>query len=121
MEPMNKLRSDLEGKGRTRAQFAAFGGLAFMALQWGFLARLTWWEYSWDLMEPVTYFITTGNGIAFMIYYIVTRQDFEYASAFESTHVKALHKLAKRKGLDVNTYNKNIVKLKELEDELQRL
>jgi hypothetical protein len=23
-----------------------------MSVQFGILARLTWWEYSWDIMEP---------------------------------------------------------------------
>ena len=27
-------------------------GLGLMSVQFGILARLTWWEYSWDIMEP---------------------------------------------------------------------
>ncbi|XP_078658847.1 calcium uniporter protein, mitochondrial-like [Branchiostoma floridae x Branchiostoma belcheri] len=45
-----------------------------MALQFGVLARLTWWEYSWDIMEPVTYFITYGTAMAAYAYFAVTRQ-----------------------------------------------
>lgn len=43
--------------------FTFLPALGFMTLQYGFLARLTWWEYSWDLMEPVTYFIGSFNQI----------------------------------------------------------
>ncbi len=45
-----------------------------MGLQFGLLARLTWWEYSWDIMEPVTYFVGYGTTMAMYAYYVVTRQ-----------------------------------------------
>ena len=31
-----------------------FPGLAALCVQWGLMARLTWWEYSWDVMEPIS-------------------------------------------------------------------
>lgn len=49
-------------------------GLGAMGLQFGLLARLTWWEYSWDIMEPVTYFVGYGTSMAMYAYYVVTRQ-----------------------------------------------
>ena len=51
-----------------------WGGLAFMSTQFGVLARLTWWEYSWDIMEPVTYFVTTGTAIICYGYFLLTQQ-----------------------------------------------
>lgn len=45
-----------------------------MALQFGFLARLTWWEYSWDIMEPVTYFVTYAGSMLFYAYFVLTRE-----------------------------------------------
>lgn len=35
-----------------------FGGLFLLSAQMGFVARLTWFEYSWDIMEPVTWMLT---------------------------------------------------------------
>ena len=45
-----------------------------MGVQFGALARLTWWEYSWDIMEPITYFVTYGTSIAAFAYYVLTKQ-----------------------------------------------
>ena len=53
-------------------------GLSLMGIQFGFLARLTWWEYSWDVMEPVTYFVTYGTVMGMYAYYCVTRQEYEF-------------------------------------------
>jgi len=45
-----------------------------MSVQFGILARLTWWEYSWDIMEPVTYFVTYGTVMATYAYYVLTKE-----------------------------------------------
>ena len=49
-------------------------GLGLMGFQFGLLARLTWFEYSWDIMEPVTYFVTYGTTIAMFAYYVITKE-----------------------------------------------
>jgi len=49
-------------------------GLGLMSVQFGILARLTWWEYSWDIMEPVTYFVTYGTAMACYAYFVMTKQ-----------------------------------------------
>ena len=63
---MKELKPYLELNDKLREQVAKktlltqYGILGAMCLQAGVLARLTWFEYSWDIMEPVTYFITYG-------------------------------------------------------------
>ena len=49
-----------------------------MSVQFGVLARLTWWEYSWDIMEPVTYFVTYGTAIIAYSYFVLTKQEYMY-------------------------------------------
>ena len=39
-----------------------WAGLASVMAVWGVCFRLTFWELSWDVMEPVTYFIGSGTG-----------------------------------------------------------
>jgi len=34
----------------------AYSGFAVLAAQTAFFARLTYWELSWDVMEPIAYF-----------------------------------------------------------------
>ena len=71
---MEAVKTELDKKAAQRANVMVWGGLAFMAVQFGFLARLTWWEYSWDIMEPVTYFVGYGTALIMYAYYVVTRQ-----------------------------------------------
>lgn len=69
-----QLKSDIALKSKKRTNAITWLGLSMMGLQFGLLARLTWWEYSWDIMEPVTYFVGYGSAIAMFAYYILTRQ-----------------------------------------------
>lgn len=57
-----------------KTSYLTWVGLGLMGVQFGVLARLTWWEYSWDIMEPVTYFVTYGTAMAAYAYYCLTKQ-----------------------------------------------
>ena len=61
-------------KSEKRTNVMVWMGLGYMAVQFGVLARLTWWEYSWDIMEPVTYFVTYGTAMAAYAYFALTRE-----------------------------------------------
>ena len=61
-------------KAEKRTNRLTWLGLGLMGLQFGLLARLTWFEYSWDIMEPVTYFVGYGSAVAMFGYYILTKQ-----------------------------------------------
>ena len=67
-----------------------------MSIQFGILARLTWWEYSWDIMEPVTYFVTYGTAIAGYAYFVMTRQEFLYQEAKDRQSLVTFHKKASK-------------------------
>lgn len=64
----------LEQQSGRRANVLTWVGLGLMSVQFGVLARLTWWEYSWDIMEPVTYFVTYGTAMACYAYFVLTKQ-----------------------------------------------
>ena len=64
LEPLEQQRQEIIRHAAERTSLLTWAGLGLMATQFGILARLTWWEYSWDIMEPVTYFVTYGTAIA---------------------------------------------------------
>lgn len=103
-------------------------GLGLMGVQFGVLARLTWWEYSWDIMEPVTYFVTYGTAMAAYAYFVLTKQvililfvfffllvnlisiyyffqEYFLPEVKDRQHLLILHKQARKLGLDVEKYN----------------
>lgn len=48
--------------------------LLLMGFQAGFLSYLTFIEYSWDIMEPITYFVTYCANIYAFLYYLMHKK-----------------------------------------------
>lgn len=66
-------KAELSAQADRKTNIMTWVGLGLMSVQFGILARLTWWEYSWDIMEPVTYFVTYGTAMAMYAYYCITK------------------------------------------------
>ncbi|KAL2082979.1 hypothetical protein ACEWY4_020752 [Coilia grayii] len=121
IRPLEKVKEELGRKAERRTTWVMWGGMAYMATQFGILARLTWWEYSWDIMEPVTYFITYGTAMAMYAYYVLTRQEYVYPDARDRQYLLFFHKGAKRTRFDIEKYNKLKADIAEAELDLKRL
>ena len=65
-------------------------GVFGMTVVWGMLARLTWWEYSWDVMEPCTFFVTYGGAILCYSYYLGTKTNPDYDDVSKTTRVSVV-------------------------------
>ncbi|XP_070544249.1 calcium uniporter protein, mitochondrial-like [Ptychodera flava] len=121
IEPYEQLKKELDMKAARRTNILVWGGLAYMSFQFGFLARLTWWEYSWDIMEPVTYFVGYGTAICFYAYYVLTRQEYTFEGAHDRQYLITFHKGAKKKQLNLADYNKLRDQIVKAEYDLERL
>ncbi|XP_036618351.1 calcium uniporter regulatory subunit MCUb, mitochondrial [Trichosurus vulpecula] len=121
LQPLEELKAKIEAGSEAKTNRLLWTGLALMSTQGGILAWLTWWVYSWDIMEPVTYFITFGSSMTFFAYFLLTRQDYTYSLIKNRQFLYFFHKRLKKKDFDVQQYNKLKEDLEEAEESLQRL
>ncbi|CAH3168335.1 unnamed protein product [Porites lobata] len=121
LKPLEDLKTEIDHRSAQRTTAVVWGGLGFMAFQFGLLARLTWWEYSWDIMEPVTYFVGYGTAMAAYAYFVLTRQEFLYPDARDRQFLLFFHKFSKRKSLDVRRYNDIKNSIAKIEEDLKVL
>merc|ERR1719373_60651 len=121
MKPFFEANDLLVAKVEAKTKAMQYGILAYMVFQWSALARLTWWEYSWDIMEPVTYFITYGTSIAGYAYFLLTRQEYLYPDAADRQRLMIFHKKAKKHRWDVEKYNKIKQDINHVETDLRKL
>ena len=92
-----------------------------MGFQFGFLARLVWWDYSWDIMEPVTYFVTYGTAIIMYCYFVCVKSDYNFESARDRWNLRSFHKIARRQGFDTERYSAIAEQMNEIEENLRQL
>ncbi|CAD5211706.1 unnamed protein product [Bursaphelenchus okinawaensis] len=121
LKPMEKIRKQIENECELYSKKVLWGGLIAMGVQTGIFARLTWIDYSWDIVEPCTYFATFSTVIATFGYYIHTKQSFEYPSAEQRVFTQQFHKRAKKQKFDITEYNNLKTLQHEIKADLKRL
>uniref|UniRef100_A0A665U3Y3 Calcium uniporter protein n=1 Tax=Echeneis naucrates TaxID=173247 RepID=A0A665U3Y3_ECHNA len=72
--PLETVKVKLAKEAESKASLLGWVGLAYLSLQGGFLGYLTWYVFAWDVMEPITFFISCTSSMIFFGYYILTRQ-----------------------------------------------
>lgn len=61
LAPLEETKTRYDLMAKQAAGRVAWMGLFALCLQFGVMARLTWWDYSWDVTEPFSYFLTFGT------------------------------------------------------------
>lgn len=118
---LESLKGTIDAKAANKTNLLVWGGLAGMALQFGFLARLTWWEYSWDIMEPVTYFVTYGTSVLMYAYFVLTREEYTFPYMRDRENLKKFHTEADKAKFNLAKYNGIKEKISKLESEMKFL
>ncbi|XP_068797983.1 calcium uniporter regulatory subunit MCUb, mitochondrial isoform X1 [Struthio camelus] len=119
--PLEQMKARIVDSADAKTSRLLWVGLALMSTQGGALAWLTWWVYSWDIMEPVTYFITYGSAMAFYAYFVLTKQDYIYPDAKDRQFLHYFYRKSKSQRFNVQRYNKLKEDLAEAEESLRRL
>lgn len=69
LHKMEELKSQCDRDAHSGAKRVAVGGFAMLVVYWAGVARLTFWDYGWDLMEPITYLSGLSTVICGYLWY----------------------------------------------------
>ncbi|XP_052035217.1 calcium uniporter regulatory subunit MCUb, mitochondrial [Apodemus sylvaticus] len=121
LRPLEQVKAGIEARSEAKTSGLLWAGLALLSVQGGALAWLTWWVYSWDIMEPVTFFLTFANSMVFFAYFIITRQNYTYSSLRSRQLLQFFHKKSQQQCFDVEQYNKLKEDLAEATESLENV
>jgi calcium uniporter protein, mitochondrial len=121
LDSLQVTMNQIVQKSERSANFKVWGLAAAMFTQVSLVARLTWWELSWDIMEPVTYILTYSTSILTILYFGATRRDYTYETFWERLAHKKRDKLIRRSGFDLPRYEHLKSEIKKLNDEISQL
>ena len=96
------------------------GGLLWCG-QFAVFARFTWWEYSWDIMEPITYFYSTGMVMAGGLFYMLFRRENNYDDLRTILHNRYVRKRIVKLNFDEEHYENMKERISDLETNLKLL
>lgn len=82
-----------------------YTGLGLSVIQVGLFFRLTFWEFSWDVMEPIAFFTTTTGIIIGYAYFLFTSRDPSYQDLLKRLFLSRQRKLINKYNFDIQRFN----------------
>ncbi|CAL5424756.1 unnamed protein product [Camellia sinensis] len=77
-----------------------WSGLGLAVAQVGLFFRLTFWEFSWDVMEPIAFFATATGIVIGYAYFLFTSSDPTYEDLLKRLFLSRRRKLIKKHDFD---------------------
>lgn len=104
LERLQREKEEIDKIAHRHVRVILWTGLCFLSLQTGIFFRLTFWELSWDVMEPVAFFGTTGGLLLGYMYFLFTSRDPTYQDLMTRLYHSKQRKLYKKRKFDVDKF-----------------
>ncbi|KAG6522872.1 calcium uniporter protein 2, mitochondrial-like [Zingiber officinale] len=105
LKEMEATRSEIEASAETEVRRELWAGLALLAAQTAGFMRLTFWELSWDVMEPVCFYVTSLYFMLGYAFFLRTSRDPSFEGFFQSRLDAKRNRLMKKRNFDVGRFN----------------
>ncbi|CAL5427032.1 unnamed protein product [Camellia sinensis] len=81
-----------------------WSGLGLAVAQVGLFFRLTFWEFSWDVVEPIAFFATATGIVIGYAYFLFTSRDPTYEDLLKRLFLSRRRKLIKKHDFDAERF-----------------
>ncbi|KAJ0985358.1 hypothetical protein J5N97_003714 [Dioscorea zingiberensis] len=104
LKQLQKKKEEIDMLAHKQVRCILWSGLGFFVMQIGLFFRLTFWEFSWDVMEPIAFFGTTGGLLVGYAYFLFTSRDPTYQDLMKRLFVSRQKKLHQKHNFDVERF-----------------
>lgn len=101
---LSREKGIIDEKARKQVQMELCFGLGLLILQTVGLFRLTFWELSWDVMEPIAFHLTSFYMICGYAFFIVTCKDPTYEGWFITRFKSKQKQLMRKANFDLQRF-----------------
>lgn len=122
-EELRKLlakQEEIDVLAHKQVRHILWAGLGLSLAQASLFFRLTFWEFSWDVMEPITFFTTSSSLILGYAYFLLTSRDPSYEDFMKRLFLSRRRKLMKKHNFDVQRFTELQKKCRPLDDPFSR-
>ncbi|KAL5557232.1 hypothetical protein UlMin_039468 [Ulmus minor] len=105
LEELEKKKAQIDAKADLLVRRELWGGLAYLLIQTAGFMRLTFWELSWDVMEPICFYVTSVYFMAGYAFFLRTSKEPSFEGFFQSRFSSKQKRLMKLENFDIGRYN----------------
>lgn len=105
LEGLERQKAMIDQKAESQVRTELYCGLGFLILQTLGFMRLTFWELSWDVMEPICFFVTSLHFALAYGFFLRTAKEPSFEGYFRRRFKVKQKKLIKIHNFDVEKYN----------------
>ncbi|XP_066360015.1 calcium uniporter protein 6, mitochondrial-like [Miscanthus floridulus] len=103
-EQLQEKKEEIDKLAHKQVRRILWSGLGFFMCQVGLFFRLTFWEFSWDVMEPIAFFTTASGLLVGYAYFLITSRDPTYQDFMERLFLSRQKKLCAAQKFDMERY-----------------
>ncbi|KAJ9186624.1 hypothetical protein P3X46_002172 [Hevea brasiliensis] len=104
LEQMEQQKAVIDQKARSQVRGELYCGLGFLLVQTLGLMRLTFWELSWDVMEPICFFVTSLHFVLAYAFFLRTSVEPSFEGYFQRRFKAKQKKLMQVHSFDMEKY-----------------
>lgn len=101
LKKLQEKKEEIDMVAHKQVRRVLWTGLGLLVMQVSLFFRLTFWEFSWDVMEPIAFFTTTAGIVVGYAYFMLTSSDPSYEDLLKRLFLSRQRKLIKRHNFDV--------------------
>ncbi|KAF9045596.1 hypothetical protein BJ165DRAFT_1415525 [Panaeolus papilionaceus] len=118
---MEELKLECDREAHRGARKMALGGFGMLVVYWAGVARLTFWDYGWDIMEPITYLSGLSTVILGYLWFLYQGREVSYTSVLARSISARREALYKAKGFDIERWMEMVSERKEVRGVIERI
>ncbi|KAI3452118.1 hypothetical protein Pfo_008783 [Paulownia fortunei] len=105
LQEMEKQKAGIDRKAKLLVQRELWCGLGYLVVQTAAFMRLTFWELSWDVMEPICFYVTSIYFMGGYAFFLRTSKEPSFEGFFQSRFSAKQKRLMKAQNFDIERYN----------------
>lgn len=105
LQELEKQKAVIDSKAESLVRRELWLGLGYLVVQTAAFMRLTFWELSWDVMEPICFYVTSMYFMGGYAFFLRTSKEPSFEGFFQSRFSAKQKRLMKAMDFDVERYN----------------
>lgn len=102
---MEEEKAQIDERAEAQVRRELWAGLVFMMAQTVGFMRLTFWELSWDVMEPICFFVTSLYFMAGYAFFLRTSCDPSFEAFFHVRFLARQRRLISLRNFDIHRFH----------------